>query len=70
MREAEHFFIFLLNRYCRFGKIITKNNKDLRIWCAASSTGEEPYTLAMILEDYFKNKNEKWDKNFWRQICH
>lgn len=30
----------------------TKNN-TLKFWCAGSSTGEEPYTIAMILEEYF-----------------
>lgn len=59
MREADHFDYFkekvlpILERDIR--------DRDLRIWCAASSTGEEPYTLAMILKDYFGNKTPKWD---------
>ena len=34
--------------------------KDLRVWCGASSTGEEPYTLAMIIQDFF-GVDHTWD---------
>lgn len=55
MRETEHFETF--------EKICTEHKhngiQDLRVWCAASSSGEEPYTLAYILYNVFEH-----DKNF------
>ena len=57
-REAHH-FDFLRNSYLpgREAAVIQKGSpKKIRIWSAGCATGEEPYTLAMIMHGYFKNK--------------
>ncbi|MBH1941115.1 protein-glutamate O-methyltransferase CheR [Mobilitalea sibirica] len=59
MREANHFYYFKDNVLPYLTS--TVKDKDLRIWCAASSTGEEPYTLAMILDEYFGMNKIWWD---------
>jgi chemotaxis protein methyltransferase CheR len=51
MREAEHFQYFR-NVVLPYLKCVDKA-RDLRIWSAGCSSGEEPYTLAMIIADYF-----------------
>lgn len=30
-----------------------QGTRDLRVWCAAAATGEEPYTLAMLIREFF-----------------
>lgn len=59
MREAEHFYYFRDKVLPYLGK--TVNTKDLRIWSAACSTGEEPYTLAMLLDEFFGRDKTTWD---------
>ncbi|WP_323815213.1 protein-glutamate O-methyltransferase CheR [Cellvibrio sp. NN19] len=44
-RESAH-FDFLRNQI-----IPQQGQHKMRIWCAASSTGEEPYSIAMVLAD-------------------
>lgn len=59
MRESEH-FEFMKNVALPWAKSKTMGTKDLRVWCGASSTGEEPYTLAMIMQDFF-GMDHSWD---------
>ncbi len=58
MRERSH-FDFFKNTILPYLEQ-TKSNKVLSIWSAGCSSGEEPYTLSMILKDYFRNKSG-WD---------
>lgn len=59
MREPQH-FDFLRDTVLPY---IEKNvrDRDVRIWCAASSTGEEPYTIAMVIDEYFGTRKAGWD---------
>lgn len=61
-RESEHFELF---REIVLPDIrdhaLRKNKKDLRIWCAASSSGEEPYTIVISMMEYFGADYRFWD---------
>lgn len=60
MRESGH-FDYLTRVVLPYWKARLTATKDFRIWSAASSTGEEPYTLAMVLMDYFGLEHKAWD---------
>ena len=60
MREFEH-FDFIRQEVLPYLKSKEAVKKDLCIWCGAASTGQEPYTAAMLLKDYFGLEHELWD---------
>jgi chemotaxis protein methyltransferase CheR len=60
MRESDH-FEFLKEVILPQIREREKNTKDLRIWCAAASSGEEPYTIAMIIKDFFGLDYPNWE---------
>jgi chemotaxis protein methyltransferase CheR len=51
-REPGH-FDFLVTDFIPQWKKLDKTH--LKVWCAASSTGEEPYTLSLVLNEAFAN---------------
>ncbi|MGE5372566.1 MAG: CheR family methyltransferase [Solirubrobacterales bacterium] len=60
MREVDHFEYFksivLPYLTTRYG-----DSKDLRVWSAGCSSGEEPYTLAMLIADHLGHQRPQWD---------
>jgi len=60
MREKNH-FDYLKERVLPYlvGAI---KDRDLRMWCAGCSSGEEAYTLAMILDEFCQKEKLWWDK--------
>jgi chemotaxis protein methyltransferase CheR len=59
MREVDHFNYFRDKILPCLEK--TARDKDLRVWSAGCSSGEEPTTLAMIINDYFGKEKMWWD---------
>ncbi len=54
LREKEHFDIFE-KEVLPYIKKKEEKNKDLRIWCAGCSTGQESNYLSIIIDKFFKN---------------
>lgn len=60
LREPEHFEFFKNTILPEWSKK-EERKKELRVWSAAASTGEEPYTLAMIMKNFFELNSSSWD---------
>ena len=63
-RENHHFEFLAeaeLPKLMKNKKAMPNGLKRLRIWSSASSTGEEPYSIAITLLDVLKNELPKWD---------
>lgn len=59
LRESEH-FDFMTNQVLPLFEQ-NKKNKDIRIWSAGCSSGQEPYTMAMAISEYFGSRKAGWD---------
>lgn len=57
-RENEHFDYLLKVALPELEK--TRRN-DLRIWSAGCSAGQEPYNIAMAIDQYFGPRKSAWD---------
>ncbi|OYP08501.1 hypothetical protein CG709_09585, partial [Lachnotalea glycerini] len=59
MRESSHFDILNQIILPKLKKCINQQ-EGIRIWSAATSSGQEAYTINMILQDYFGEEAKAW----------
>lgn len=59
MREPEH-YTYLKDVILPY-IVSTAKTKEIRIWSAGCSSGEECYTTAMLLNEYFGAEKSRWD---------
>ncbi|MFW5787136.1 MAG: CheR family methyltransferase [Halanaerobiales bacterium] len=60
-RERNH-FIYLKNIFLP-ELVKNKGKRVIRAWSAGCSTGEEPYTIALVLKDFFADRDKSWKIN-------
>ena len=60
MRETDHFSYLSDHALPEIERLFGRE-RDLRLWCAGCSSGEEAYTIKIIVEEYFKGKGWNTD---------
>jgi chemotaxis protein methyltransferase CheR len=64
-REPHH-FTFLEEHILQN---LPRDKQSIKVWSAACSSGEEPYTLAMVLEDFTRTNSRFQYEVFGSDIC-
>ena len=60
-RENDHFQFFVKKSLPEaVARAQSRGQKDIRIWSAGCSSGEEPYTLIMLMLEYFGYDYSSW----------
>lgn len=60
LREKDH-FTFLQNTVLPELARRHQNDKNLAVWSAGCSSGEEPYTISMCMKEFFGPQASQWD---------
>jgi chemotaxis protein methyltransferase CheR len=61
-RESDHFDYLtenVLPQICE--NVKNRQDKKIRIWCAGCANGQEAYTLAMVLSEFFSGNPGQWN---------
>ena len=61
-RENAHFDFFRTKALPELTELLkTQKSREIRIWSAGCSSGEEPYMLEIIMQEYFGNEYGMWN---------
>ncbi|WP_053228134.1 CheR family methyltransferase [Spirochaeta cellobiosiphila] len=60
-RENDHFDFFTKNEMPTINNYLKDNHiNEYRLWCAGCASGEEAYTIAMLIDDYCNKNKVSW----------